>query len=55
MDINGFIEPFQQFGQHFQDIPEQARQLVDQHIPAPQAPESPQVPEAPKNPVVGSL
>ncbi|HIW90206.1 MAG TPA: hypothetical protein H9870_00840 [Candidatus Corynebacterium avicola] len=47
MDINAFIEPFQQIGQHFgqhgdqlQQAPEQARQLIEQNDPAPKAPAS---------------
>lgn len=47
MDINAFIEPFQQIGQHFgqagepfQQAPEQARQLIEQQVPAPKAPAS---------------
>lgn len=40
MDINNFLEPFHQFGQHFQEAPEQARQFVEQHAPAPKAPVS---------------
>lgn len=48
MDINSFLEPFHQFGSHAQELPEQARQLVEQH--APSAPAAP----APKAPVSGS-
>lgn len=33
MDINDFVEPFQQFGQHIQDAPQQAQQFVEQHAP----------------------
>ncbi|AGP29736.1 hypothetical protein A606_00405 [Corynebacterium terpenotabidum Y-11] len=33
MDINGFIEPFQQFGQHIQQAPQQAQEFVEQHAP----------------------
>ncbi|MDN6813486.1 MAG: hypothetical protein L0L92_03870 [Corynebacterium variabile] len=40
MDINSFLEPFHQFGSHAQELPEQARQLVEQHAPAPKAPVS---------------
>ncbi|MGO2516829.1 hypothetical protein ACTXKY_08455 [Corynebacterium variabile] len=48
MDINSFLEPFHQFGSHAQELPEQARQFVEQH--APSAPAAP----APKAPVTGS-
>ncbi|MGO1948531.1 MAG: hypothetical protein ACTH1D_02800 [Mycobacteriaceae bacterium] len=46
MDINSFLEPFHQFGSHIQELPEQARQLVEQHAPT--------APAAPKAPVTGS-
>ncbi len=48
MDINNFLEPFQQFGHQFQEAPEQARQFVEQH--APSAPAAPAL----KAPVSGS-
>ncbi|WP_312777468.1 hypothetical protein [Corynebacterium variabile] len=48
MDINNFLEPFHQFGQHAQELPEQARQFVEQR--ATSAPATP----APKAPVSGS-
>ena len=35
MDINNFLEPFNHFGQHIQEVPEQARQFADQYAPAP--------------------
>lgn len=38
MDINNFLEPFHQFGHQIQEVPEQARQFVEQHAPAPKAP-----------------
>ncbi|WP_417289424.1 hypothetical protein [Corynebacterium variabile] len=51
MDINNFLEPFHQFGSHAQELPEQARQFVEQHSPsAPAAPAAP----TPKAPVTGS-
>lgn len=34
MDIKNFLEPVQQFGQHFQEVPDKARQFVEQHAPA---------------------
>lgn len=33
MDINNFVEPFQQFGQHIQQVPQQAQELFEQHAP----------------------
>lgn len=41
MDINSFLEPFHQLGSHIQELPEQARQLVEQHAPAAPAPKAP--------------
>ncbi len=41
MDINSFLEPFHQFGQHAQELPEQARQFVEQHAPSAPAPKAP--------------
>lgn len=39
MDINNILEPFHQFGHHIQEVPEQARQFVEQYNPA--APKEP--------------
>jgi hypothetical protein len=33
MDINNILEPFHQFGHHIQEVPEQARQFVEQYKP----------------------
>ncbi|AGP31584.1 hypothetical protein [Corynebacterium terpenotabidum] len=51
MDINGFIEPIQQAGQHFQQVPEQVQQFFGGNptpaVPAEPTPVLPSVPAVP--------
>lgn len=49
MDINSFIEPATHVGEHLRQIPEQAQQFFEAHIPT-----APKLPEAPTTSILGS-